>query len=417
MKKFILENLPWKLLSFVIAILVWIMVINIQNPVTTTDINNIKVDIIGLEQIEQSDQVVKDMDKIYNLSVDIKIKGQRLTLENIGAKDIASAYINLTPYVLDVAHNTDITEHLIPIEVSLDSDNIVVDNYNPKSIYVSFEAKTTRVFPVKYTMSGSVDSEYRSIEPVIRTVAVELSGAKSTIENIAEILVDINVDNIVKDIFVYDLPLLVYDKDGNLVSDVEKSTNNIQVILPMGAQKTVPLQARFSGTLPSGYVQTNTIITPSEITIIGNAESINEIDEIQLDYISVANLIENTTRQVDFILPDGIEYIDKIDSNAVVTLEIQKINTHDFKINTNTLNLDVIGLRSDLSYEIIQPQLLITLGGASETLLGFDENNMVATLDLTSFKEGSYSLPLKIELNEELKIINNPITLDVIIKE
>lgn len=411
------HNLHWKLLSILLAMLSWLIVINIQNPVISADIDNIKVDVIGLNQIEGKGHVVKDGYKLHNLSININIKGQRLEVENFLTEDVNSvtARINLTPYVQELVNNSGLTERLVEIEIDNVPEDIVIEDYEPSSVYVVFESEKTESFDIIYNINGKEDSQYITLDPIIKTKEIEIVGPESIVDTIKNVVVDININDFAQDPLVMDLPVFAYDKDGNEVVGISKSQNYVEVILPTGKKKVVPLVADFNGTLPTGYTLTNTIITPAEITIVGNEALIDQINSIQLNSIFLSNIIENTTKQVDFLLPDGVEYIDKIDPKAVVTIEVQKTNIHEFTIDIDELKLKVVG-SDNIKYDILDNSITLKLSGTAEEILEFTVEDLSATLDLTDAQLGKHEFELTIPIPPELEIVNSP-SLTVLIEQ
>ncbi|OOB77878.1 MAG: hypothetical protein BEN19_01130, partial [Epulopiscium sp. Nuni2H_MBin003] len=390
MDKLLAHNIHWKIISFLIASLLWLFVINTQNPMQPLDIKDIPLEIIGLAQIEEKGFSILNIEDLLNLDIDAKVQGQRLDLDYLVANrsSLINASINLTPYATDLNPNTGTSERSVPITLEFAVDGIVIEDYSPKSMYVTFETEDNRIYPIDYQIQGKEDSQYMTLDPVIKVTEVEISGPESAMERISWVIVDINVDEFSEDTLNYTLPVIALDEHGFEIDGLTKTPENVEVILPIGKKKVVPLEAQFTGSLPSGYIHTNTIVTPSEITIVGKEEIIDNIHSIPLNAISLNTLVTNTTKQVDFIMPDGVEYLDRIESNAVVTIEIKQINTYDFVIDTADLNFNIIGLGSNLKYSITQPTIIVQLGGVAETLLLFDTEHMLVDLNLTGLEVG-----------------------------
>ncbi len=414
MDKIIQHNLHWKFVSLGLAVLLWLFVINTENPVQMQDIKGIPVEIIGLTNIENKGLVIQNMEDLTNLELDLNLQGQRLDIEQINAnKDtLITANINLTNYATDLNPNTSVAERFVPISVMVMVDGVIIEDYSPKSLNVIFEMEASKTFTIEYNIQGKEDNQYITLDPVIKTTQVTLTGAESIIETISKVVVDVNVDNFSEDTLTYTLPITVLDDEGNELLGLKKSIETVEVILPIGKKKAVSLQAQFTGQLPAGYVHSNTIVIPGEITILGKEEIIDSIQTISLSEISLSNLISNYTAQVEFIMPEGVEYIDRIDNNAVVIIEITKISTYEFVINTNTIKFDVTGLQDGLEYNIVQPEISIQLGGASEVLLEFDKDNVIIDFDLENLGIGEHTIPINLSLSNNLQLVNGPLMLE-----
>ncbi|MGL6173491.1 MAG: CdaR family protein [Cellulosilyticaceae bacterium] len=419
MNRFFSHNLPWKLVSLALASMLWLFVINTQNPLQPKEIKEVSINIRGINEIESKGYVVQNEESLRNTKVKLIVKGPRLELEKLESKknEMITVNLDLAPFASTLTTGSDTIERPVEYTVTTLGENVRVEEIRPKTTYVTFEKEKSITLPVQNTVAGDNNSQYMALDPIIKPSQVEIKGPKTLVESIKKLVVEINIDDFSEDVLSYTLPIKALDGEGNEVLGVRKSPQYIEVTLPIGKKKTVPLEAQFQGTLPSGYIQSNTIITPKQITIVGKSALVDSIQTIKLGKISLDNMIASNTMKVDFLLPDGIEYIDNIENKAVVTVEIQKENTYEFDIPIENLNLNVQGLASDMYYELLDTELKVVLGGTAENLLKFDKNNINATIALSGLKPGEYSIPVQINTPNNLKIINTPLTLGIQIKE
>ncbi|MEG0013934.1 MAG: CdaR family protein [Cellulosilyticaceae bacterium] len=416
MNRLFANNLPWKLMSLVLASMLWLFVINTQNPLQPKTITDVPVNIKGISEIESKGYVIQNEEQLRNTKVKVVVKGPRLELEKLEAnkESLISVDIDLTPFVKMLATGSDTIQTPVAYIVTILSEGKVrTEDIRPKTTTVIFEKEKSVTLPVKYNITGDNNSQYMALNPIIKPSQVEIKGPKTTVETIDKVVVDINIDDFSEDVLSYTLPIKALDSEGNEVVGVKKSPQYIEVTLPIGKKKVVPLDPQFQGELPPGYIKTNTIVTPKEITIVGKADLIDSIQVIKLGKISLDNMIQSDTVKVDFLLPDGIEYIDNIENKAVVTVEIQKENTYEFNIDPHSINLEVKGVGEGFKYEIIEPDLKVILGGTAENLLKFDKKNLNGIIDLTGLQEGEYAIPLHLSIPDNLKLINTPLTLGI----
>lgn len=419
MNNFFSNNLPWKLVSLGLAGMLWLFVINTQNPLQPKEIKEISVNIKGINEIESKGYVIQNEEALLNTKVKVIVKGPRLELEKLEAnKDkMISVNLDLTPSASTLNTGSDSAERLVEYTATTLGENVRIEEIRPKTTYVTFEKEKSVALPVYSNIHGDNNSQYMALDPIIKPSQVEIKGPKTLVENIHKLVVDINIDDFSEDVLSYTLPIKAVDIEGSEITGLRKSPQYIEVTLPIGKKKTVPLEPQFQGTLPTGYIQTNTIVTPKEITIVGKADIVDQIQTIKLGKISLDNMIQSNTVKVDFLLPNGIDYIDNIEDKAVVTVEIQKENTYEFNIDTNNMNLKVNGLKEGYEYQILEQTVKMILGGTAENLLKFDKNNINGVIDLTGLGTGEYSIPLQITIPESLKIINTPLTLGVKISQ
>jgi YbbR domain-containing protein len=416
MNKVITRNLLSKLASLLIAALLWIFVINTQNPIQPQEIKDVPVTIKGLSDLEALGFVVQDEDALLNQTVRVVVKGKRLQIETLlQNRGLMNVKLDLTPYTSTLANDVDSTERIIAfnVEMSASLDGIVVEDIRPKTIYVTFEKQKVVNKRIEHTITGNINNGYMALEPILKTKSIEIRGPKSEVEKVNKVFVEINVDDFSEDILSTKAPIQVVDVEGKPVTGLKLSQESVEVTLPIGKKRVVPLQAQFTGDLPEGYIQSNTIITPKEITIVGKEDLVDSIQAIDLEPIRLDNVIQSSTFKVDFILPDGIKYIDNMDDKAVVTIEIQKQNSFEYQIEVGKLDINVVGLKEGYTLKFLEEFVPLVLSGSAEELLTFSPNYLRATLDVTDLEEGEYAIPLDLDIKESLKIANKPIALSV----
>lgn len=414
MNNFFSHNLPWKLVSLALATMMWIFVINTQNPLQPKEITNIPVNIRGISELEDKGFVIQNEEELRNTKVRVVVRGQRLQVEKLKANPkLIDATLDLTPYISTLNSETESSERLVAFAVNPLIEGISVEEVRPKTIYVTFEKEKEVTKNIDYVVGGATNSTYTALEPIIKPNTVELRGPKTKIESIAKVVVEINVDDFSEDVLSDTLPIKVLDKEGKEITGIQKSPQAVEITLPIGKKKKVPLETQFTGVLPPGYIQTNTIISPKEITIVGKQNIVDQIQSIKLSKISLENMIQSDTIQAEFILPEGIKYIDNIENKAFVTVEIQKENSHQYTVDTNKLIIEATGLGEGYTYEMLDESFNLVLIGTAENLLQFKPDAIKCKLNLTGYAEGEYSIPITLDMPENLKIVNTPTTLNI----
>jgi len=85
MKKFqemLMKDLGWKLLSIAIAIIMWFMVININQPVDTRTYSKY-ITLENMDVLTDRGLTVRNADELISTKVNIKIKAQRTALDRL----------------------------------------------------------------------------------------------------------------------------------------------------------------------------------------------------------------------------------------------------------------------------------------------------------------------------------------------
>ena len=183
-KKSKLSQNTWnKILSIGLAVVLWVVVIGGENPIKDRTIHGVPVVLKNLDVLEDQNLAIAG-DTEY--TVDVKIKGQRTTVDPLTTKDITveadlfgygkgQNYINVTAVIPD---NTELVEIRSPrIEVIIE-DLVAVS----KPVNINF----TNV-PEGKEVGGL------KLQPG----SVEVSGAKSLVDSVAWAFGTVNTDEAV----------------------------------------------------------------------------------------------------------------------------------------------------------------------------------------------------------------------------
>lgn len=413
MNNFFTKNLPWKITSLVLASILWLFVINTQNPQQPEEIRAATVIIKGLPQLAEKGFVLKNQEEIKNQRFLVRVKGPRLQADKLKVDNgLMTVTLDVTQYMNDLS--ADSVQNVAKYQISfagVEGLTILSMRYDISNIILEKEKTVTQ--PIRYTIVGNNNSEYMALTPIINPSAVEIGGAKSDVERINQAVIEINIESFSEDELIQSVPVKVYDETGQEIQGLKKSPQLVEVKLPIGKKKTVPLEATFSGSLPRGYVHTNTIVTPKQITIVGKSELVDAVQKIRLREIQLNDIIQTSVVKTELILPKGIQYIDNIDNSVNVTIEVKKENSYSYIIPNQELNLEVIGMGEGLGYELLGESIEMILSATAEELLALTFQDIKSKLDVTGLGEGEYTLPLEITVPENFTIVNRPININV----
>lgn len=414
MNKFFSENLPWKIASLALATMLWIFVINTQNPMQPKTITGVSVNIRGTGALEEKGYVIQNEDKLRSQKVTVEVKGSRLQIDRLLAnKGLIDIRIDLAQNVKDIVGDSDVVQTIGVLEGNIPLEGIVITDISPKFTQVVFEKEKRTVLPIQYNIIDKGNDAYIAKEPIIKPPDIEIWGPQSYIDSIEKAVVNIDMKEFSEDMLSSKLPIKLLDSEGKEVQGVKKSPQFAEVTLPIGKKKKVPVEALFTGTLPEGYLQTNTIVNPKELTIVGKPELVDSIETIKLNSIALDNLIQSTTLKVDFVLPKGIEYIDKIESKATVTIEIKKQNSYEYRMKTEEMKIDMLNLAEGLNYEFLDKDFKLILGATAEELLAFNVDTLNGKVDLKDLGPGEYAIPIQLNIPPNYTVINTPLTINV----
>lgn len=406
MKEKLTKNLGIKLLSIPLAAIIWIIIINIDDPISTKVISNVPVEILNESYITASGQVY---DIVEGTTVSVTIKAKRSTRDKIKASDI-----RLTA---DLAEITQFKRVEIVAECTKYTSDPVEITPKPKMLTVTLEDSATKTLPIQITTTGVVDSGYYVDSLKASPNMIEIRGAESTIEKIAEARVTIDVSGHQENFKKDGLIPKVYDEKGLEVDStrITFSHTNIAVKATVLPTKMVPIDVTTQGTLAQGYTVSQVEYGPEQIELAGEADVLSKIHSIPVP-INVDNLNKNMEVDIDLAeyLPDNTKLVDDTTSVAV-RVTLAKVASKDIMLSEDTI--DVRNLDTNYTASIVAPyptaSIIANGDGDLENITAAD---LKAFIDLTGMKAGTHSVAIEFEPSEAFQI-SGPLKVTVVITD
>ena len=409
MNKFFSNNIGWKTASLISALVLWVFVINTKNPIEPYDMKNRAIVLKGTNLLEDRGFVIKNETALREQKVRVVVRGPRFQIEKVKANpDLVEIKIDVTKYVNNISTSMDMVAPVIPIDVSVPLGLTVVEQ-SPKVVEVIFEREKTVTKTIEYAITGDLNKDYQTLTPKIVPDKIDIWGAESYMDEIVTVQVDINVENFSEDVLTYQTPIKIYDAEGNEITQLKQSHQYAEVTLPIGKKKVVPLEMQFTGQLPEGFVQINSVVYPQSITIIGKPELVDSINSIKLANISLDNIIQTSKINTKFILPAGIGYLDQIENNAVVTIQVKEQSVYDYNLDLSKSVPSITNQGEDFEYEIISSEITVKVKSIAEDLLKIHPRDVVVGINMQGYGEGEHEIPLDLQFPPNIVIVEQPV--------
>lgn len=391
------NNFSLKILAFLAAGLLWLIVVNIDDPIMDQNFSNIPVTVINTEVLasEDSPKTYQILDDTQNVTVTVKAK--RSVLSKLSANDITA--------VADMKELT--LETQIPIEVTVKNYKVADAYATPRNMQVKLEDEETKKFPIVPKTTGTVRDGYVLGQIEAMPEKVSIRGPKSVIDKISKVEATVSVSGLSKT-STLESELKLYDEDNNEIDQNLLSNNlgteGVDIHVELLRTKNVPLNFDTSAIqAANGYEFSNIKYEPKEISVSGDVDKLQQLSEIQIPASALAmeNLKEKKEKVIDIsdYLPDGIVLADENANSVAVTILIEKDGTKSFEISVGSVS--VLNLDSDLSINYESADALdIQIRGPEDALNKIDIDKSVS-IDLAKYTEpGTYNVPIRVSLPE-----------------
>lgn len=334
----ILNNLGMKLTALLFAVILWVVVGNINDPMETKRIANVPVNLIHTSLITDQGQVYTVLDNTDVVSV-VTVRARRSVLDDLTRDDISAT--------ADVENLTSL--NTVEITYSCSRSGVEVDSITGtlKNVMLSIEERMTDSFPLQTETSGEPAGGYELSSVTPEQNQIRVSGPESIVSSIASAKAVVDVSGATSSITTYADVRLV-DADGNSVDTTNLSMNITSVkvnviILPL---KTVPIEVGVSGEPAEGYLRNGVVVAdPETVKLAGKASVLAGIDKIQIpaSAVDITGSTSSYQSSVDIrdYLPDGVTLADaQSDGTVRITVGIEQAETSVVAVSMAEVQLE-----------------------------------------------------------------------------
>lgn len=384
------NNLVLKISSLAVAFLVWIIVVNVSNPIVTRNIS------VPLNVVNAN--IITDAGKTYSLmganSVTVSYEVRSRDQSRISASDFNAS--------IDLGDMYDITGAVpIAVEVVNNKDLIIgAVASKPSIVRVSIEDLQRKEFTLTTKITGTPSDGFSVGEVKLDKTNVVVTGPVSVIGQISQIGVEIDVSGLDSDESGR-AELKYFDANGNafVISDsrVSKSFDNVGYSLVMLNGRTLALNFDVGGTAAQGYKFTGAESTTKSIQVRGQPEVLEGLDSITVpaSALSVEGATGDVNITVDIknFLPANVTAVG--DTKVNVTLKVEALDKKSLTLTVNDLN--IVGAKPGVATNIVPEKITVVVSGLSANLESVSNADIKATLDVSEMNSGSNVGSLKFE--------------------
>lgn len=417
-KKKITDNLSLKIMSVAVAVVVWLIVVNIDNPVGTNYYTITNVELINKEYVESSDTIGKMcMPEENQDTVRVAITADKKTRDKIRVSDI-SAVADLQQAV-----SLDTNPVMVPITVTCSVSGIGPGDIKvtPQNLSVNLDEKETQEFVVNITRGDTKPGkDYEVGSLTANPEKVRITGPKSLVNKIDKVNAAIELNGKTQD-FTQEVTLSIIDKNQEALSDSEMNSlrieNNAQVIVTAKLWKIrqgVKISAGYVGTPAEGYQAGMIKTVPDTISVAGSTEGLetlaanDNVITIPSESIDISGESSDVEKKISLkdLLPDNVKLTSDSSEDVWVTVSILPEGSREFSFPTK--EIEVKNKPDDLQVTFETAQIAIRIKSDSKDLDDLDvTKDIKASIDLEDKEEGNYEVPVTVSLPDGYEIVEN----------
>ena len=335
----IFNNIGLKILAVIFSVLLWLVSVNINDPVDTEVYRNIPVELENTSLLTEEGltyQVLDDTDRVT-----VTVRASRSVLENINASDVTAtadfselSFTNTVPIRLSLSRAFG---SQIEISGNIDMVRLEVEERQEKQLVIEIDQVGT---PADGYIVNSVLTTDGN--------ALRISGPQSLVSQVDRAVVEANVEGLTESINITE-PIRLYDADGNEItsSRITKSVSTSNVSISILQTKEIPVTASASGEPAAGYAATGEVTcAPDRITVAGRSSALASLEEIVIpsEELDLTGATEDVVELIDIrqYLPDGVSLTntseDGFNGRVAVTIRLRGLQDNLDTVNVSRLS-------------------------------------------------------------------------------
>ena len=409
MKKFFTNNLGLKFGALIGSFLLWLIVVNINDPIDYQTFTGVQVEIINADAITDEGKVYEILDNTNVITVTVTAK--RSVLDTLSRENIRA--------VADMSEVT-ITD-TVSIKLSTNKYNASIESIDSNTEYLRLNIEDVRRKqlvidtvttgePAEGYLIGSVSSDQN---------LVRLSGPASVIAkvNTAQVVVDVSGMN---ENISTSADLRLYDDEGRMIvnDSITANIESVNVNVSILATKTVPVAYQTSGIPAEGYDLTGEINgTPERIVIAGAQGQLDRISMIEVPETALnvtgqtGNM--NVLLNIADYLPNGIILGDRSFNGSIsVEVIIEPIEVDKIRIPQSDIQLENIPEGFEASIVEYDTENSISLRAITSKLEALEGTDWIGTVDVMEYLEeqgfvevvpGIYTIEAEFNVPEDIE--------------
>lgn len=418
MRRRLLNNLGLKLVSVILAVVLWFMVVMISNPKDSVTFSGIPVDLIHTELLEEEEklyEVLNDTDKVR-----VTVEAPRKVIDQLRSSDIVAE--------ADVSRLTEVNTIAINCSVLNSAVEVSSITSSPDVVQLNVEDKATKWVNVKPYTTGEVAEGYMIYSKVSDQTRMEISGPESVIEQIDHAGLEMDVTGATDNVSG-NVEIRFYDNARNLVDDADviKNADSMHMVVTVLALKEVPVEVTVTGEPADGYLLTGGVeCEPSTVVLAGTVSALADVNKVNV-FMDITEESADVEKIINLrpYLDSGIRFADSsFDGRVRASVHIEASVERTLTIPGRNVTVQNLPEGFELEFPELQQTYRLRISGLSAATAAVEQSMVQGTLDIaawmreqnmTELTAGVYDIPVDFEVPGDV-VIENEVIARVTIK-
>lgn len=384
------NNFALKLISVIFACVLWLVVVNVDNPLVTRTFK-------AMATIQNED-IITNNGKVF----EILDESQMITFTVSGPRSIVESLSSTDFKVIADMEKIQLDYGLVPIDVTPIRYESQLDvGVKIPNLHVKIQNLMKQQFVITANSTGTPLAGYAKGDVLVQPNMIAVSGPESVMKRIKKAVATINIEGQYSEKTEAVIPVL-YDEDGKQIdmTNVTISPQTVTLRAEILETKKISVNIKPQGVVAAGYVYNGIECSPTSVTVKGIKSDLEKITEVvvspnEIDISGASADVEKVINIAQY-LPDGVELVDPELTTVIVTAKIAALDSKVLTLDTK--NITILNLPPAYQVSFDESSVKVTVKGQKAVLDAFTIKDLTAQLDLSGVTKGTIRLDLKLIL-------------------
>ena len=375
------------LLSAVVAIGLWFYVITVVNPESEKTYYEIPVVLQNKNILAERGLMVVSEDP----KVTLALRSDRTILNDLNESNIN--------FLVNVANIEKPGVHYLTYSISypgnIPYNEVSVQSSSTDSIMLKVENRIRKTVPVviDYGETKVPDGYLADIQNAqLDYTGIDVSGPESVMNQIEQAVIQVSLDGQTKTL-IGEYQFALCDKQGTPVNVEKVTVNTEKVNLMIGVERVKEIALKLDVIYGGGATEQTASVTmdPLQIQVSGSDTMLEDLDELVVGTLNLAEITEDQTLTFPIVLPEGIENLTGVDA---VTVQVKFTGLVMKTFNVTAIS--AVNVPDGMQVNVITKALSVTIRGPEAMIGAMKETDLTVEVDLAGAQVGTANMTAKV---------------------